>query len=75
MKNIDKSLKNKLLKVADASELLSVSPSFLYLLIHRHEMPAVKIGNALRIRRSDLDAFVESKTINISTHLLEYNGQ
>jgi excisionase family DNA binding protein len=50
-----------LFRVPMAGELLAVSSSTVYRLVKRGELPAVRRGRSMRIRRSDLVAFVERK--------------
>jgi excisionase family DNA binding protein len=46
-----------LLKVPEAAAALRVSPGHIYLLIRRHELPRVYIGNKVRVRPEDLRAW------------------
>ncbi len=48
-----------LLRPADAAHLLSIGRSTVYELLDRGEIPSVVIGRSRRIRRSDLDAYVD----------------
>jgi excisionase family DNA binding protein len=44
--------------VGEAAELLTLSRSRLYELMYAGSLPSVKIGGARRIRKSDLEAYV-----------------
>jgi excisionase family DNA binding protein len=48
-----------LLNVEQAAAYLSLSPSTVYKLSSRGELPHVKLGGRLRFRRGDLDAYIE----------------
>ena len=48
------------LKVA---EILRVSRSFAYLLMKRGDLPTVRIGNAIRVRATDLENFIREKEL------------
>jgi excisionase family DNA binding protein len=48
----------KLLRAAEVAEILQVSTSAAYTMIQRGEIPAVKIGRSVRVRRKDIDAFI-----------------
>lgn len=47
-----------LLKVPDAARLLGIGRSTLYELLARGELRAVHIGRAVRVQRSEVEAFV-----------------
>jgi len=47
-----------LLTVREASEHLRVSTATVYSLVGRSELPAVRVSNAIRVRREDLEAFI-----------------
>jgi len=49
----------KLLKVNEVAEILHVSRSEAYHLIQRSDIPAVRMGKAVRVRREDLEAFIK----------------
>lgn len=44
----------------DAARHLGITPRTLYRLINEGEIPAYKLGRVLRIKQSDVDAFLES---------------
>jgi excisionase family DNA binding protein len=49
----------RLLKATEVAELLQVSRAHAYNLMRRGEIPSVRMGGAVRVRRSDLDEFIE----------------
>ncbi|RJO64974.1 MAG: DNA-binding protein [Candidatus Omnitrophota bacterium] len=53
----------RLLKPADVAAILGVSRTQAYRLMGR-ELPAVRFGNTVRVRRADLEKFIESHTTN-----------
>jgi excisionase family DNA binding protein len=50
-----------LLTVEKAAQVMAVSPSYVYKLVRSKQLPAVKIGTSVRLRPSDLEAFIASK--------------
>lgn len=55
--------RDRLLKVADVAQHLSVCNATVYRLCDRGELPHVWIGNSMRIRADDLRAFLEWQTV------------
>jgi excisionase family DNA binding protein len=51
-----------LLKPLEVAELLGLSRSKVFEMLAAEELPVVRIGRAVRIPRSDLDAWVRSRT-------------
>ena len=52
------------LRIQPSADYISVSRAFLYQLIERGELVRIKLGGrAAGIRRSDLDAWVNSQTV------------
>jgi excisionase family DNA binding protein len=49
--------------VPEAAEYLGVRPRTLYRRIDLGEIPAFKIGRVIRIRKEDVDAFLEAHRI------------
>ena len=47
-----------LLRVTEAAVALAISRSAAYQLVKDQRLPAVHVGRSLRIRRSDVEAFV-----------------
>ena len=54
-------MKEKLLTVAEVAEYLSVSDQTVRRWIKQNELPAFKLNRELRVRESDLEAFLESR--------------
>ena len=50
----------ELLSYADACAVTGLSLSTIKRVIARHEIPALKIGRSVRIRRADLDAWLSA---------------
>jgi len=50
---------NRLLKAEDVAELLNISRSFAYLLMHTGQIPTVRLGRACRVRPQDLADYIE----------------
>ncbi len=51
----------KLLTVPEAAEFLGMAPNTIYIWGREGKLPALKIGSAVRFRRSDLEAFLDSQ--------------
>ena len=58
-----KKMNEQLLTPAEAQAILRVSKSKMYRLIHQEGLPAIKLGSTYRIRRSDLDRFLENSNL------------
>jgi len=56
-------VENDLLTKAETLKYLRISNRTLYLLMKRHEFPYIKLGKRVLFRRTEIDAFLESKTI------------
>lgn len=50
------------LKLSDAATYLSVSVDTVRRLVRAGEIPHARVGNGIRVRRSDIDAYLESRT-------------
>jgi excisionase family DNA binding protein len=48
-----------LLKGNDVARLLNISGAFAYQLMRQGEIPTVRIGNAVRVRKEDLLAYID----------------
>ncbi|MCB2178407.1 helix-turn-helix domain-containing protein [bacterium] len=51
-----------LLRISQVAEALGISRSFAYNLINKGEIPHVKIGSAIRVKRDDLLSYIDKKT-------------
>ena len=58
---------SKLLDIASAADLLSVSKSFLYQAVEANKVPHYRIGNAIRFSREQLLNYFERRN-NIKTN-------
>ncbi len=54
-------MEEQLLKNEEVARILHVSRSFAYLLMRRGEIPTVRIGTAVRVRREDLEQYISEK--------------
>lgn len=61
---------NRLLTAIEAAEFLGVKPQTLavWRCNQRYDLPFVKVGNAVKYRMSDLEAWLESRTIGKLTN-------
>ncbi len=53
-------MENYLLTVRESSKALGIGRSTLYGLVMNGDIKSIKIGSSRRIKRSDLEAYVES---------------
>lgn len=51
------------LSTADAAKALGITPRTLYRFIDQGELAAYRFGRVIRIKRSDVDAFIEGARI------------
>jgi excisionase family DNA binding protein len=54
-----------LLTVSEVAAAMRVSNMTVYRLIKLGQLPAVRVGKSYRIRQSELDAFLESRSVNV----------
>lgn len=57
-----------LFSVEEAAKILGISRSYLYQLVREEKIPSVRIGKLLKIRRTDLECWVERLEINSYDH-------
>jgi excisionase family DNA binding protein len=50
-----------LLRMREAAELLAISERTLWSIVARKELPAVRVGRLVRIRRADLEAWAAAR--------------
>ena len=57
---------NELLEEKQAAEILDVKPGTMsvWRCTKRYKIPFIKVGRLVRYRRSDLEAWLESRTLN-----------
>ncbi|HOQ68439.1 MAG TPA: helix-turn-helix domain-containing protein [Anaerolineaceae bacterium] len=53
-----------LLKGNDVARVLNISRAFAYQLMRQGEIPTVRIGNAVRVRKEDLLAYIDHNRRN-----------
>lgn len=51
------------LSTADAAKALGITPRTLYRFIDQGELAAYRFGRVIRVKRADIDAFIESARI------------
>ena len=49
----------KLLKAEEVASLLGISKSFVYTLIRKGQLPAIRFGAAVRVKPDDLERFIQ----------------
>lgn len=59
---------DELLTVAEVADLLRVSTMTVYRLIRGGELPAVRVGRNYRVRRGDLDSYLEQQVVEPQQH-------
>ena len=52
-----------LLKILEAAEILKMGKSTVYKLISTKELPSIRIGRMIRIRREDIDKFLSDHRV------------
>jgi len=55
---------DKLLTVEEIAEYLSLKPSTIYQWTHQGSIPHVKLGNRVRFKVSQIERWLESRTVN-----------
>jgi excisionase family DNA binding protein len=58
-------LEDRLLDIDQLSSYLSIKKSSLYAKVERNEIPHFKIGNLLRFRKEDIDAWLEKSKVEV----------
>ena len=59
MNELETMNEDRLLKAVEVAEVLSISKALVYRLIQQGLIPSVRINHAVRVKRSDLYAFIE----------------
>jgi excisionase family DNA binding protein len=57
-------MEDQLLRTAEVADILSLSRSKVYIMLKRGMIPIVQIGSMVRVRRSDLDKFIQDMEKN-----------
>lgn len=55
------------LSTADAAKSLGITPRTLYRFINQGDLAAYRFGRVIRVKRTDIDAFIESSRIEPGT--------
>jgi excisionase family DNA binding protein len=63
-------MNNQLLKAKDVAERLNVSRSQAFVLMRDEELPTVRFGRCVRVRTEDLEKFIQLKSTDHKTNLL-----
>jgi excisionase family DNA binding protein len=56
---------DRLLTIKDVQDVLSVGRSYAYKLVQTGELKSVRVGRCVRVRGSDLQAYIEDLYVNI----------
>jgi excisionase family DNA binding protein len=64
------------LSTADAARMLGITPRTLYRFINQGDLPAYRFGRVIRVKRDDVETFVEASRIEPGTldHLSPESG-
>lgn len=62
-------METRLLKSEEVAEILQVSRAHAYMLMKRGEIPTVRIGKVVRVRREDLERYIHEKVQQKNTIL------
>lgn len=57
--NDNQGLISKLLKPIEVARILDISRSMAYRLLSHGEIPVIRIGKSVRVRKEDLEEFIE----------------
>lgn len=55
------------LSTADASRALGITPRTLYRFIDKGELPAYRFGRVIRVKRSDVNEYIEASRVEPGT--------
>jgi excisionase family DNA binding protein len=67
-------MEERLLKPAEIAEILQVSRALAYSLLQRGEIPAIRIGSVVRVRRIDLEQYINEKAHQKNRDKVEYEN-
>ena len=59
----------KLLGINEVSDIMGVKINTLYSWVHQNKIPHLKIGRLVKFRQSDLERWLEGKTIQVRKNL------
>lgn len=55
------------LSTNDAAQALGITPRTLYRFINQGDLPGYRFGRVIRVKRADIDAFIEASRIEPGT--------
>jgi excisionase family DNA binding protein len=53
----------QLLKPAEVADILKISRAMAYTILQRGEIPTVRIGTLVRVKRGDLEKYIHEKVV------------
>ncbi len=59
----DGSAMEQLMTVDEVAEMWQVTPRYIRLLLQRKELPHIKLGKCVRIKRQDVEAYVNERIV------------
>ena len=63
-------MEERLLKPAEVADILQVSRAMAYKLLNQGEIPSVRIGKSVRVRRADLERYINERGVHTTSLLL-----
>ena len=57
-----------LLNAIEVADILNISRSLVYRLIHTGEIPSIRINQAVRVHQDDLYSYIESNRIEVDSY-------
>jgi len=57
-----------LLKATEVADILNISRSLVYRLIHTGEIPSIRINQAVRVHQDDLYSYIENNRIEVNSY-------
>jgi len=61
----------KYLTISEVSHLLNISPSLVYSLCNRRELPCIRFGRAIRIPNTQLQRYLQRKLTPLQSNAIE----
>ena len=63
-------MEEKLMKPAEVADILQVSRAMAYKLLNQGEIPSVRIGKSVRVRRADLERYIHERGVHNTSLML-----
>ena len=63
-------MEERLMKPADVADILQVSRAMAYKLLQQGEIPTVRIGKSVRVRRADLERYIHERGVHNTSLML-----